>query len=368
MPADGTPAEEAAVEEAAVEPAPSPAPERRAVRWLGLYPFEWVSVAMVAAAVVFLRSFHLRIDWLTVEYTIYPMFRTLHWNLLIGVAAFAVYTLLRRRRWAELTGYLRRIATPRWLLLWLRLWLACMLMAYAYFWLKVSIPLINHRLWDAELWQLDAWLHLGVSPSIFVTQLFEGTFLVPLLDRWYGLWIGSVILTLSFFCASPRERVRSPFMLSCVLLWTLGAWIYMALPALGPIYVFPEVWNDLRGTMPGAEGGQLALWQNYQTMLGGRTGPIRQFNPTRGIAALPSLHVAAHGLFAMWSWRHARPLFVPFLLATLFTFLGSILTGWHYAVDGYLGLLVAYLAYRTSLWVEERRGRGLNAPGPDAAG
>ncbi len=320
------------------------APEAPVLR---IYPFEVAAVLGLVAAVIFLRFHGLRIGWQTVEWTIYPMFPSLPWNFLIGIVSVALYRLATR---APLGSYLRRILTPSWLVMWLRLWLACMLMGYVYFWLKINIPLINYRLWDAELWQLDVLLHLGVSPSILVTQLFEGTFLVAVFDRWYSWWIPSVILTMSFFSAFTEERQRSAFMLACVLLWMAGAWLYMSLPALGPIYVFPQPWTNIHDAMPLAQGGHRALWENYQIMLAGRTGQIFEFNPTRGIAAMPSLHVAAHGLFALWSWRFARPLFVPLLLATLLTFIGSVLTGWHYAVDGYVGLLMAYGCYRLALW------------------
>ena len=87
-------------------------------------------------------------------------------------------------------------------------------------------------------------------------------------------------------------------------------------------------------------------------MEGRRTGNLRQFNPTRGIAAMPSLHVGVHFFFFLWARRRARPLAMPFALATALTFAGSLLTGWHYAVDGYVGMLLAWLCYRIGRWRE----------------
>ncbi|HVS02984.1 MAG TPA: phosphatase PAP2 family protein, partial [Thermoanaerobaculia bacterium] len=322
-----------------------------------VYPFEWVTLLGVLVAVVFLRSRGLRMDWRTAEYILAPLAPFLPKALLAGVGLVAAYRLglawLRRRRAREaLLGYLRRVARPGWLALWLRLWLASMLMTYGYFWVKVTIPLVNPRLWDRGLWELDRWLHLGLSPTLFLTRLFEGSFLMRLLDGWYGWWVASVFYSMAFFSALPRALPRRRFMLSCILLWTLGAWLYMALPALGPTYLFPEVFRDVLPHMPSAELGQAALWENYQKMLAGREGVLRQFNPTRGIAALPSLHVGAHWLFALWARRLARPLWVLFVVATLLTFLGSILTGWHYAVDGYAGILLAWGCYRLALALE----------------
>jgi len=290
--------------------------------------------------------------------------------LLGGVALQTLYRLVARRSLGSLLDYLRRVATWGWIVLWLRMWFAAMLMTYSYFWLKVSVPLLNEHLWDPQLWTLDRLLHAGLSPSIFVTQLFKGSFFVPLIDRWYGTWVTTIFYTMAFFSAAPEPLFRRRFMASCVFLWTLGSWIYFALPALGPVYTVPDVWADLRGQMPRAQSAQLALWENYQKLIAGRTGILKRFNPTLGVAAMPSLHVGGHWLFALWAHRRARPLFVVFLVATLLTFTGSLLTGWHYAVDGYAGILLAWLCYRLAILGEpagrgEHQGEGSSARGPE---
>lgn len=333
--------------------APPPADEEQGGRWLGfLFPFEVYTLVLVGGAVLFLRSRGLRIDWLTVEYTLYPMVPMLPQALLGGVALQLLYRLVTRR---SLRDYLARVTTLGWLTLWLRMWIAAMLMTYAYFWLKISVPLINYRLWDRGLWNLDVLLHGGISPSIFVTQAFRDAPILPLLDAWYGLWIKIAFYAIAFFSAMPEALPRRRFMTSAVLLWTLGSWLYLALPALGPIYAFSDVWKDLLDQMPIARGAQIRLWANYQKVLAGRTGVLRRFNPTLGVAAFPSLHVAAHWLFALWARRRARLLFVPFVVATLLTFIGSILTGWHYAVDAYAGILLAWVCYRLALVGEPAR-------------
>lgn len=336
--------------------APPPADEARGRRWLGVFhPFEVYTLVLVAGAVLFLRGNGLNVDWVTVEYTLYPIVPLLPGALLTGVTLQAAYRLITRRSLSAVKEYLARVLTLRWLALWLRLYLAAMLMTYAYFWVKISVPLVNHGLWDRELWNLDVLLHADISPSVFVTQVFQDTPLLGLLDDWYGFWSETVYYVMAFFAALPEELPRRRFMASCVFLWSLGSWLYMALPALGPIYAFPQVWNDLLDQMPVARNMQIRLWGNYQTVLGGRTGPLRRFNPTLGVAAMPSLHVGAHWLWALWCRRHARLLFVPFVVGTLLTLIGSILTGWHYAVDGYAGLLLAWLCYRLALVGEPAR-------------
>jgi hypothetical protein len=321
-------------------------------RWAGirLYAFEWVTLASMLVAAVFLRAHGLRMDWETVRWIVVPPLGKLPAALGLGIALQLLYRLLTRH---PLRAYLREVVRPRWWILWLRLMLALVAMQYGYFWLKVSVPLVHPRLWDHALWRLDTWLHFGISPSVFVVNLFAGTPLVPLLDRWYGLWVTTIFATLTFWSASLDDRLRRRILLSSVLLWTLGSWIYMSVPALGPAYLEPRVFDPVSQEMPGAHGGQRVLQENYARLLEGRrSGALRQLNPTRGIAAMPSLHVGLHFFFFLWARRRARPLVVPFALFTALTFAGSLLTGWHYAVDGYVGMLLAWLCYRIARWHE----------------
>ena len=328
------------------------------------YPFEIAAWASLALAVVFLRAHGLRIDWNTVVYTIPPLFRPTAQVLLAGPPMYALYLLLRRR---PLKPYLRRLATPAWLALWLRLWVTCFVFTYAYFWLKVSVPLINYRLWDRELWALDRLLHFGVSPSILLTELVGGSALVGPIETWYGWWLTTMMLGLSFFCAAPEAGTRRRFMLSTVLIWTLGPWLYMAVPALGPIYVYSETWREIAAELPHTQGAQAMLWENYQTVVAGREGGLRQFNPTRGIAAMPSLHVGGHWLLLLWIRRRARPWLLPAALGTALTLIGSVVTGWHYAVDGYVGILIATLAYWAAWRLDPQARPVVESPAEPAA-
>ena len=62
------------------------------------YPFEIAAWAGFLAAVVFLRSRGLRIDWRTFEYTIPPLLPAMGRYLLVGIVLYLVYLKLRRHR------------------------------------------------------------------------------------------------------------------------------------------------------------------------------------------------------------------------------------------------------------------------------
>lgn len=347
-PESATPA--AVAEPTAAPAAPPDPPPRRRAGLFRVHAFEGVTLASMLVAAVFLRAQGLRMDWETVRWIVVPPLGKLPAALGLGVALQLLYRLLTRN---PLRAYLRELVRPEWWILWLRLMLALVVMQYGYHWMKVSVPLVNPRLWDHALWQLDTRLHFGISPSIFVVNLFAGTPLVPLLDRWYGLWVTTVFATLTFWSAGLDAPLRRRILLSSVLLWTLGSWVYMSVPALGPVYLVSRVFDSVSGEVPGARGAQQVLRENYGRIVEGRrSGTLRQLNPTRGIAAMPSLHVGLHFLFFLWARRRARPLAVPFALATALTFAGSLLTGWHYAVDGYAGMLLAWLCYRAARWHE----------------
>ncbi len=309
-------------------------------------PFELLAWSSALGAMVFLQFQGMRMDWRTFDYILSPLWRFFPKALLAGVLSQALYRWLTR---SDVRGYLRGIVSWSWFGMWIRLWAASMIMTYGYFWIKVTVPLVNERLWDHLLWRFDVFFHLGFSPSVLAVELFDESSLLTAMDLLYGIWVTTVFYVMAFFLAARDELLRRGFMLSCVLLWTLGAWLYLAFPAVGPCYVFPDVWQGVREWLPSSQGAQATLWENYQRILAGKSGVLRSFNPTRGVAAMPSLHVAAHWLFALWARRSARPLFMPFAVATLLTLIGSVLTGWHYALDGYLGMLLAWLCFRLAI-------------------
>ncbi|HVS64896.1 MAG TPA: phosphatase PAP2 family protein [Thermoanaerobaculia bacterium] len=317
------------------------------------FPYELVALGLFCVAFVGLRAAGLRLDWTAAVYTFRPFVREAPKLLLLGIALQLGYRLVVRLAGgggvpasiAALRAYLAEIVRPGWWLLWLRLYVAYALVNYVYFWVKVSVPLLHGRLFDPALWRVDRTLHLGLSPNVLMVELFAGTPLVGLLDRWYAIYILTVMWTIAFYACERRSDLRRSFLLSCILLWIAGPALYLSLPALGPVYTDPEVFEEVLVDMPRAVGGQEVLWENYQKVVAGRTGPLRAFNPTRGIAALPSLHVGAHFLFLLWARRFHRPLYAFWALGTLLTFFGSVVSGWHYAVDGYLGILLGLAVY-----------------------
>jgi hypothetical protein len=87
---------------------------------------------------------------------------------------------------------------------------------------------------------------------------------------------------------------------------------------------------------------QDALWNAYR---GGESGYWM------AISAMPSLHIAVPALFGLAGWRAHRALGAAIWAYTVIVLLGSVHLGWHYAVDGYVGILGALACWWLARWL-----------------
>ncbi len=215
-------------------------------------------------------------------------------------------------------------------------------LASAYTWGKLMIPHLNPRLWDGGLAALDRALCLGVNPNEVAFTIFaEGPRWAALaLDRYYAAFVPTMLAGAAWFLTDTPARRRA-FLAGFATLWSVGLWLYIAVPALGPAYAFRDFLTRIPGVFPLAAAAQEALMANYMRVLDLGAGPRALIAPTLGIAAMPSLHVATHFLLFLWALRTGSLLRTVFLVMTLLTLLGSVATEWHYLVDGLAGLALA---------------------------
>lgn len=243
--------------------------------------------------------------------------------------------------------YLRAIRRPRFVVLSLVLFTSLVLLIVFYGSLKVMVPLLNERLWDETLWRVDAVLLFGLSPNVFLINLFNQSLLLRFVDWVYGyLFFLAVLASFPLFLPHRDDRLRVSFITANVLLWSAGAWLYLAVPSMGPAYGFHEVWDAVREQFPVSMYWQKQLLENYQMVLRIPQGVIDpDFNMMEGIGAFPSLHVGFQTLLALYLGRLSRLVGRASWLLVTITFLGSILTGWHYLIDAVAGFVLAFLAF-----------------------
>lgn len=229
----------------------------------------------------------------------------------------------------------------------IRLLVVSGLVYFGHIWLKVQVPFLNPRLHDAGLARLDSALHFGLNPGPFALALFPWPLVWRAIDGYYAAFVPLTVAGLAWFATTPSLQARARFAAGFAYLWIGGAWLYVAIPSLGPCYVFPADYAAAIASMPLQAEVQRLLIGHYRMLLtaAARHETIR-IVPLFGIGAMPSLHVAAQAFLALFAWKRSRPVFFIFSAATVLTFYGSLVTGWHYAVDGYAGVLLALLAWR----------------------
>jgi hypothetical protein len=88
-----------------------------------------------------------------------------------------------------------------------------------------------------------------------------------------------------------------------------------------------------------------SLWARRNQLLLWDIAESRQWYPYGGVSAMPSLHVGMAVLWAIVAFGRSRILGLGLAGYALVIQVGSVALGWHYGVDGYVGAIVAGLAW-----------------------
>jgi PAP2 superfamily len=220
--------------------------------------------------------------------------------------------------------------------------------------LKDQIVVLHPFSWDEALSQLDRFIHFGLEPYSILMSIFGNPTVVSAFNATYHAWLFILMSVTFFVCFSvvyPEKRMT--FLLAFVLTWGLGGnMLATLLSSAGPVYyqrlgfgdTFAPLMSHLKDSAAispvWALDVQEMLWQGYLG-LGKMTG----------ISAMPSMHVASTTLLFLYArvWgRFIGFIFSIFLIAIM---IGSVLLGWHYAVDGYVGVVVACLSWKLASWL-----------------
>lgn len=228
--------------------------------------------------------------------------------------------------------------------------------------LRRDVPAINETLYDSPLWRLDALLHLGVEPAVVATELAAEHGLLPWLDRAFGLVYSAELAVPLLFLVSARLRpLRGRLFFALCLLWMIGGVLCLVWPALGPAFYRPSrfVWLDQAPYAQYLQDVAMRGYVRFRTHPGSDAAAVVALH--QGVAALPNLQVGVLALCAIASQRW-RALSLALWLVALVGFVASLALGWHYAVDGYAGALLACVT-----WLVACRAVPLQRPDRDAA-
>lgn len=204
----------------------------------------------------------------------------------------------------------------------------------ALLWSKSMIPYVSDMWADPMLAQIDR--------SIFGTDPWKLTHAAigraDFIDRAYIAWSPVKFATLLVLFALPPSRPRTKCIIAYFLLLSTGCLLQFALPSGGPIFYELLGHGQDFADLPYPHFARVAagyLWANH---LG--TGAIGT-----GISAMPSMHVAVALWIALSAWAFDRRIGLLGFAFFGVIAIGSVHTGWHYAVDGFAGSVLALVCW-----------------------
>ncbi len=213
--------------------------------------------------------------------------------------------------------------------------------------IKKAIPHVAPFSWDQPFMELDKALHGGVLPHDLFSALVASPAALMLINVAYNLWFVVVLFCFFWFgYAKADSFLRQRYLIAYLSLWFVGTCVLgTVFSSAGPCYygfVVPGV-DPYAGLLAALKSAhevypiwavptQDALWQSH----------LAGHGDVEGVSAMPSLHVATSVLFILqaraWGKRWFLWFTIPFAVLIL---LGSVVLGWHYAVDGYAGAAIA---------------------------
>jgi hypothetical protein len=205
--------------------------------------------------------------------------------------------------------------------------------------------------WDAWFSEADRWLHFGRHPWEWLSPLVKHSGPILFVDLVYMLWF-PVVFAFVFWAAWTADRtLRRRALVSLVLVWALcGNVAAIVLSSAGPCYydavvagsnpfaaLMTALDNHHRRGFLFARFNQIALWDAMRS---------NTWLPFGGVSAMPSVHVAMAVLMALVGRARNPTTGTLLTVFALITMIGSVVLGWHYAIDGYVGALMAYAIWR----------------------
>jgi membrane-associated phospholipid phosphatase len=249
------------------------------------------------------------------------------------------------------------LITPRYLIGFLIVFSIMPVFISAFASYKQSIPLIYPFNWDYSLMRLDYILHFGHHPWRLLEPILSMPTLVRITDVIYMTWFYVLFVSCLWMGWTTQRHLRLCYLISTLLVWILlGSVLGTIFSSAGPCY-YSKVVSALDDPYAPqirrlSEISELRI-QNNQKVLDASYNQAGlwelkisgSWSPFGGISAMPSIHLAMAALFACLAFELRRWLGWMFVCYTALIFIGSIVLGWHYAVDGYAGVILAILIW-----------------------
>ncbi|PCI46246.1 MAG: hypothetical protein COB49_08735 [Alphaproteobacteria bacterium] len=238
--------------------------------------------------------------------------------------------------------------------------------------LKSVIHLIQPFYLDEFFMKADRFIHFGVDPWRITHSIFGTARLSVMLNFCYNLWFFIMFFYVLWQIVNVHlGRLRMQFLFAFVISWPLiGSFLAVFLSSAGPVYYGdivgdPSVYGPMMDALAAfnkqyedsffgiyALATQDMLWADY---LKNDTGI------GSGISAMPSMHVAVAALLYFSAREVNKYMGYGLLVFLVLIQVGSVHLGWHYAIDGYVSILLTWGIWKFSGWLVGR----FSEPDPD---
>ena len=210
--------------------------------------------------------------------------------------------------------------------------------------MKSSIPLFNTYDWDEFFITLDIAIH-GDDPWKLLQPYLGHPWVTSFLSQVYHLWFMLIYIGPLLVAVFVKNRtLRFRFFVSYLLTWSIvGTALAIIFASVGPCFVGPIQGNEhfdaqMQYLRLANEQYPVAVLEVQQLLLDWhRSG---QHGLGRGITAMPSMHVALAFLYVLFAIKISKPLAWLLFLFFMLVLIGSVHLAYHYAVDGYLSVIV----------------------------
>lgn len=221
---------------------------------------------------------------------------------------------------------------------------------------KSNIHRIHDFTWDPTFMTIDKMVHFGVDPWKITYAIFGGTYATLFLNFIYNVWFGVMFFFVLWMIVSvDYGKIRFQFLLTFLLTWiVIGSVLAIIFSSAGPVYygritgdssVFEPLMTLLKSINEPLKDNyfyiyaldtQEYLWDAYKSS---------EVQLGTGISAMPSMHLAIAALLYFTARELNRKAGHIFLIYLVLIEIGSIHLGWHYAIDGYVSILLTWLMW-----------------------
>lgn len=220
--------------------------------------------------------------------------------------------------------------------------------------IKNVLPIINYGFpYDQLQADIDSWLHLNTDPWRTLHALGP-EWALPIVEWNYNvLWFVICFGSLFYVVTSPQQRdIRLRYVVMFMLTWIIcgnllaGSFLSAGPAFYGAVTGDVERFAELTGILMNsgnnsnsASNFQAYLWSLHEAQRAGFGS---------GISAFPSVHVALAMMNALFLYEASRTYgrlgfaYVGIILVS------SVYLGWHYAIDGYVSIIVVFALHHLS--------------------